>query len=293
MTDADSRAALAVTRALGAAGHHVVAAERTSSSLAGASRFCAASVAYPDPRQGDEAFVQALLAAVRAHRVDVLLPVADVTTMLVAEHRSRFEALCALPIPSTCTLLRAADKADVVRTAERLGVPVPRTAFLERRERAAEAAAAIGYPVVVKPRRSRVRTDAGWQATSVGYASDPAALRRLVDRCPDGGFPILVQERIEGPGVGVFMCYSGGVPIAEFGHRRLREKPPTGGVSVLSESIALPPSIRAHARSLLDALGWTGVAMVEFKVDARDGEPKLMQTLFVGGVKRLPIRYEL
>jgi predicted ATP-grasp superfamily ATP-dependent carboligase len=87
----------------------------------------------------------------------------------------------------------------------------------------------------------------------------------------------LLQERIVGPGQGVFACFDRGQPIALFSHRRLREKPPSGGVSVLSESVAVPPLAREYALRLLRELGWHGVAMVEFKVDARDGTPRLME----------------
>jgi predicted ATP-grasp superfamily ATP-dependent carboligase len=62
---------------------------------------------------------------------------------------------------------------------------------------------------------------------------------------------------------------------AAFAHRRLREKPPSGGVSVLSESIALDPQVLEQAERILEALKWHGVAMVEFKRDARDGVAKL------------------
>jgi predicted ATP-grasp superfamily ATP-dependent carboligase len=57
----------------------------------------------------------------------------------------------------------------------------------------------------------------------------------------------------------------------------LREKPPTGGVSVYRESVPLRPDVREHAERLLRHFGWTGAAMVEFKEDARTGIPYLME----------------
>jgi len=90
-------------------------------------------------------------------------------------------------------------------------------------------------------------------------------------------FPLILQERIDGPGLGVFACYRGGRPIAWFSHRRLREKPPWGGVSVLCESAPVPADARRYATQLLEDLQWDGVAMVEFKQDARDGTPMLME----------------
>jgi predicted ATP-grasp superfamily ATP-dependent carboligase len=65
--------------------------------------------------------------------------------------------------------------------------------------------------------------------------------------------------------------------VSLFGHRRIREKPPSGGVSVLRESVPVSPLARAFTGKLLDHLKWHGVAMVEFKVDDRDGVPKLME----------------
>jgi predicted ATP-grasp superfamily ATP-dependent carboligase len=90
-------------------------------------------------------------------------------------------------------------------------------------------------------------------------------------------YPILLQQRIVGPGVGVFMCYQRGNLVAQFSHRRIREKPPSGGVSVLCESVPVAPQAKQYAQALLDALRWEGVAMVEFKMDEADQTLKLME----------------
>jgi predicted ATP-grasp superfamily ATP-dependent carboligase len=56
----------------------------------------------------------------------------------------------------------------------------------------------------------------------------------------------------------------------------LREKPPSGGVSVLSESIEVDFQQREAATKILDSAKWHGVAMVEYKV-ASDGRPYLIE----------------
>ncbi|MCG6900719.1 MAG: hypothetical protein LJE75_12070 [Gammaproteobacteria bacterium] len=73
-------------------------------------------------------------------------------------------------------------------------------------------------------------------------------------------------------GQGVFALYNHGKPLVFFAHRRLWEKPPSGSVSVFSESIPVDPVMEGYARTLLDHVGRHGVAMVEFKV-AEDGTP--------------------
>jgi predicted ATP-grasp superfamily ATP-dependent carboligase len=111
----------------------------------------------------------------------------------------------------------------------------------------------------------------------VEYAADAADLRRKLEALPEAAFPVLLQERINGLGVGLFVLRWEGEVIARFAHRRLREKPPSGGVSVYRESIAVDPELARRADLLLDRFGWNGVAMIEFKVDAATGTPYLME----------------
>ena len=89
----------------------------------------------------------------------------------------------------------------------------------------------------------------------------------------------IVQEYLPpgGDALGVAVLLNGSsVSRASFAYRRLREYPPGGGPSTLRESIR-DDELRRTAERLLSALGWVGVAMVEFKVDPRDGQPKLLE----------------
>jgi predicted ATP-grasp superfamily ATP-dependent carboligase len=52
--------------------------------------------------------------------------------------------------------------------------------------------------------------------------------------------------------------------------------PVQGGPSTLREGVE-HPQVMELGLSLLKSLNWTGVGMVEFKVDPRDGVPKLME----------------
>ena len=63
---------------------------------------------------------------------------------------------------------------------------------------------------------------------------------------------------------------------AAFVHKKLRMYPVQGGPSTLREGVE-HPQVMELGLSLLKSLNWTGVGMVEFKVDPRDGIPKLME----------------
>lgn len=275
ITDGDNRASLALTRSLGR-DHRVIVGSVQPKSLSSVSRFCHSGFTYPDPARDEAGFVAAVAKAVHEHRIDVLVPVTDITTFSIAENSHRFPASCRLPLSSLEALRKAADKAAVVRMALELGVPAPRTQFIERRD-AVPPIADDQYPLVVKPARSRLRLGNGWVGTSVSYAYNREALLQTLAKLPEDAFPVLLQERIPGEGMGVFACYDRGQCVALFSHRRIREKPPSGGVSVMRESAPLDPVAASYATRLLDSLGWHGVAMVEFKRDERDGTPHIME----------------
>jgi predicted ATP-grasp superfamily ATP-dependent carboligase len=276
VADGDNRAALAIVRALGRAGHWVAVGAPGPQSLARSSKFCGQAVSYPNPAVDEAGFIAGLKRAVDDHRIDVVIPATDISTLLIARHRGEFSASCKIPFGDADVIACAADKVGLLKNAMRRGVPVPRTVFLEDR-RSSSADLGFGYPVVVKPGRSRVRTSDGWLSCCVEYAANRRQLLQQLAARRDEEYPIALQERIQGPGMGVFLCFTEGRTVAQFAHRRVREKPPSGGVSVLSESVAVPPQALAYAETLLRDLQWEGVAMVEFKQDLRDGQLKLME----------------
>lgn len=277
ITDSDNRSALAATRSLGRQGHQVLVAGEKTAGLASASRYCQQFIHYPSPGKDPDAFLDAIAKACRDHKIDVLLPMTEVTTLLLTERRQSLPEGTVLPFASSASIASASDKAGVVGVAAELGVPVPETNRLENKGAINALKGKLTFPVVIKPARSRVRTHQGYISTGVSYAQSETDLLQQIEALPEEIFPILLQERIDGPGVGVFACYDHGKPIAWFAHKRIREKPPSGGVSVLRESAPLNPDAVAHAEKLLTALNWHGVAMVEFKRDNRDGSLRLME----------------
>jgi predicted ATP-grasp superfamily ATP-dependent carboligase len=135
----------------------------------------------------------------------------------------------------------------------------------------------MNLPVVIKPARSVASEDGHGIKCSVAHAATFAQLQEKLAALPDAAFPVLVQQRIVGPGVGVFALMWDARVRALFAHRRIREKPPAGGVSVYSESLAADPRLVDRAVELLRAFDWQGVAMVEFKYDQATGMPYLME----------------
>jgi len=176
-----------------------------------------------------------------------------------------------VPFPDLETYRKASNKAAILAEARKVGLAVPETVVLDHR--GAELPGGDFFPAVLKPHRSVV----GGRRFGVQFVDTPDQCRAALRGLAPVAFPVLLQRRIQGAGEGLFVLRWNGRIVAEFAHRRLREKPPEGGVSVLRESIALDEELAAAGRRLLDALDWQGVAMIECKRDESSGRAVLME----------------
>ncbi|ULA65125.1 MAG: putative carbamoyl phosphate synthase large subunit [Nitrospira sp.] len=277
VTDGQERAALAITRSLGQAGLRVIVGAETSQSLAGASKYCSRTWQYPSPQKDPSRFVSSLSDAVDQLGLTAIMPVTDATTQLLAARRGQFQTAVLDTLPSLESYELVSDKYRLMKVAQDLGVPIPTTVYVSDGDLASVLDRVTTFPVVVKPGRSLQMVDGRWTKTSVHFVSSIEELTELYRSVPYLKNPSLIQQRVEGEGQGVFGLFDQGRPCALFAHRRIREKPPAGGVSVLRESIELPKLMTDYAVKLLEHVKWHGVAMVEFKVDPMSKIPKLME----------------
>jgi predicted ATP-grasp superfamily ATP-dependent carboligase len=284
--DANQRSALAVTRSLGNKSVTVFTADESNTALAGCSRHSKQYLTYPSPGLLPEHFVDALVNLIKEYHIDILLPMTELTSTLVIKHRSAFPEV-ALPMPDLETIDSLADKCSLMRTAETLNIPVPGTRYCIPAEDTQFNPERLDYPVVLKPGKSWLCQEGHWYRAGVRTAYSSSELMDIINNTTEfQKHPYMIQEYVAGQGQGIFALYDHGKPLVFFAHNRLREKPPGGGVSVLSESASLDPILLSHARTLLDKAHWHGIAMVEFKV-AVDGTPYLMEinTRFWGSLQ--------
>ena len=275
VTDGEQRSALATVRALGSAGHIVHVCSSRKRSLAGASRFASSESRVPDPLQAPAEYVNALCTLCLSVGASVLLPISEPSLLAVLPQRDRFA--CNVPFPSSESFSAVCDKERVLDVAECHGLKVPRQHILIDASGARDLVDRLVFPVVLKPARS-VAGPAGRRVkVGVTYAHDRSGLVGALEAMLPEAYPVLLQERIEGPGFAISLLIWNGTILAAFGHERLREKPPSGGVSVLRKSIPLDHKLMEQSARLLAEFQWRGVAMVEFKRDAGAGTAYLME----------------
>ncbi|MFQ5683507.1 MAG: hypothetical protein ACE5HC_09575, partial [Candidatus Binatia bacterium] len=73
------------------------------------------------------------------------------------------------------------------------------------------------------------------------------------------------------------VLYAGGETLGLYQYMGVREYPLTGGVTSVHLSVPIDPEIRQWTVRLLNAMGWDGVAMVEYRVNPITGKKVLME----------------
>lgn len=267
--DGNQRASLAAVRSLGSKGLWVAVGESAPTSMAAVSRYCSRNVTYSDPYSSPRAFFDDVLRQVDALDISFLLPITEATTYALLQHRDEIPEHVVLPFPGTVAVEQLANKNKLFELAEDNAIPIPKTIFCQNSEEGLRALDAIDdFPIVLKPFKSKILEQDHILPTQVIVAHSSAEARAALNSHEYFGFPFTIQSFINGTGQGIFALFNQGEPVCYFAHRRLREKPPGGGVSVLCESAPVDERLKLSAETLLRNAKWHGVAMVEFRVSA-------------------------
>lgn len=232
------------------------------------------------PVDETDAFVEWLVEEMRADRIDLVAPTSDDVVFNLAEAGARLGRDVGLPPRSA--LLDVLLKNRFADAMDRAGFPTPPTALPTSVEEALDAAAAIGYPVVLKPRshvgigRTRgtvVRTPEGlreafgafdlWTTPSCLLADDPQLampiLQAYVDR-PDAGI------------VSVSGCLDADGALVAVGHScKLLQWPAPLGVGTLFRSLPTQVFTERAVRAVRSVLG-RGLFELEVVYDAATRE---------------------
>ena len=239
------------------------------------SRACSHALVLPDYVTEPAAYVEAVLAFVREHKVRVVLPVGDANITLLAPHRERFKELGSmLAIASDAALEIANDKVRTLEVATKLDIPYPKSIPVNGVEDLRAAEAEFGYPFVLKPTVSWTGAVAlrAVPCEVVNEAEATEATARMLAT----GCEVLAQQLATGRREGVSLFIVDGEMVAFCGCAAHRTTPPLGGVSAMRESIPVPDELLDAAVRLATTIGVEGPSEVEFRRDAQ-GRPLLME----------------
>jgi predicted ATP-grasp superfamily ATP-dependent carboligase len=209
----------------------------------------------------------------------VILPCDDYGAEMIARNRARLEALGYLPVEGDDEVtLAMLDKERTYELARAAGVATPRSATVRTAEEALTVAAEFDLPIGLKPLHAHVW--AQYRSEKLILARDRDELRAVCGWAFEPGVPMLMTEVIPGPETEICTYFTyvdrTGEPLFDYTKSKIRQWPKRSGLTCYQVSDRRPEVIEA-GRRLIQGTGLRGVAVPEFKRDARDGEWKLIE----------------
>jgi predicted ATP-grasp superfamily ATP-dependent carboligase len=239
------------------------------------SRYCALGVVFSSYYENPASFADAVLGFVRDHPTRVILPTGDGTIAALAPRRAMFAELgTTLALASDAALDVANHKDRTLEVASRLGIEYPKSVRIDSVDDLKTAAAELGFPFVLKPTFSWLEQSA--QRVSPVEVIDETEAEIMTRRLIDAGAGILAQEYALGLREEVTLLIVDGEVVVSCGHLEYRKTPQLGGISVMRESIQVPPGILDSSIRLAKAIGLEGPCGIEFRRNA-ENQPLLME----------------
>lgn len=242
------------------------------------SRYATHGVRVPDLRD-EEHTVETLLSvgAKLGLKGWVLFPTRDEIVAAVAHHREKLSEVYRVPVPQWSTVQWMLDKRNTYKLARQLNIPIPRTWDALTDEALDEIESP--FPLVLKP---AIKEHFFYATKAKAWRINSRAELHLMFRRASeltGASEVIIQDMIPGDGRQQFSyCafFKGGKAVGSMVARRRRQHPyDFGRASTFVETIDLP-ALEALSEKFLRAIDYYGLVEVEFKLDPRDGQFKLL-----------------
>lgn len=260
VTGGEHVGALAVVRGLSSAGHEPWALVPGRGAYAARSRAAAGWAPSPDPGADPDGFLAVVGATTARTGALAVLPGTEAALVVLAERAGELAPVL-VGAPGPHLVRRATDKSELPALAAAAGLVTPPTREVPHGE-AADVAAELGYPVIVKPQRSDVLDGTTLRHGTPRRADDPAMFSAALGGLP--GDTVLVQPFL----VGVLAAVCGvaweGSLVCAVHQQARRIWPPGVGISAFAETVPPDAELEAGVARVLRALSWSGVFQAQF-----------------------------
>lgn len=269
---------LGIVRSLGRRGIPVCVLD-DEHSISRYSRYCSRFARLPELR-GEREIVDALIASAQRFGLHgwVLYPTREELVAAISLHREELGRYYRVPTPAWSSVQWAWDKRNTYRLAGELGIPIPATFYPESADDLRQLET-LAPPFVLKP---AIKEHFLYATKAKAWRADSHAELRALYReaaAVAGPGEVMVQEMIPGGGSQQFSycaLFRDGKAVGKLVARRLRQHPlEFGRASTCVETVDIP-LLEEYSEKFLRACGYYGLVEVEYKLDPRNGEYKLL-----------------
>ena len=271
---------VAVVRTLGRLGVPVYAITEDRLTPLALSRYCSGSFVWRVTGHEEPGYLAGRLREVgeRIGRRAVVVPVDDEAAVLTAEHADELSEHFIFPHIDPGLPRALASKQQLYELCRRHDVPSPVSVCPATDTELAEFAATATFPVVVKNAEPWTRR----RAPVVSHTTVMHTAGELLGAAPSGnGSPpgVIVQEYIPRDQAQDWIvhlyCDANSNCVALFTGVKVRSWPPHNGATACAYTMA-NPELAQIAEHFCKAIGFQGIADLDWRLDLRDGKYKLV-----------------
>ncbi|HEX7450033.1 MAG TPA: hypothetical protein VF306_20905 [Pirellulales bacterium] len=211
-------------------------------------------------------------------RGSVLLAAGDAAIDMIAEHRDALGQKFLLDLSNSAAQRTMLNKLETYRVAEAAGVPTPRFWLATTLAQLDALRGSLVFPLIVRPRLSHVFEERFGRKFLVAESHDQLVEAFRVVQ--DARIETMLVERIPGGDDHLCSYYTyldeRGAPLFDFTKRIIRRWPVGMGGACYHITDHVP-EVRELGLRLFQHVGLRGLANVEFKLDPRDRQLKLIE----------------
>ena len=261
----DDRSFLTVVRSLGRKNISVHTGWCHPASFALHSKYVKKVHLIPPFSLQNDSWKKTLIDIFQQENFDLVIPCNDLTMIPLQTNRKELEKYAQIYLISDRAFDITQDKIKTYKLAKSNNIPVPKSIIINQNSDLSKILSNFKFPIVLKPRLSVTPDDLeNKHFVRKVYTNDE--LTNHINYILEDKVEIQVQENFIGKGVGIEVLVDKGEILVVFQHIRVHE-PLMGGGSTYRKSAIPHPELLDATRKLMKSLNYTGVAMVEFKVN--------------------------
>ena len=270
----DIRSFLTVIRSLGRRGLSVHIGWHPPDSPALSSRYVSKVHFIPPFSLDDDAWKNKLISIMQNERFDLVIPCNDQSLIPIQKHRKELERHGSIYLLDDRVFDVVNDKRKTAQLAQSLDISFPGEVLVSGIGQVDQVLESFNFPLILKPVSSFGIENLVSKRFVRKVHNREQLIYTLTTMLTEG--TVLVQACFDGVGVGIELLADHGKMLVTFEHLRVHE-PHTGGGSSYRKSVPLDQRLLKAASDLMARLEYTGVAMVEFRVDFRTGRWVLLE----------------
>jgi predicted ATP-grasp superfamily ATP-dependent carboligase len=250
---------LAVTRSLGKKNIKTTVVSENKYAMSFFSKYCQEKklIDYPITRYS------------QFSKNQIIMPIGEDLIIELAKNLNKYQFTPAFP--EYPVLEMAFNKKKLIDRAMELNVPSPETIYIEDDDAFEKKSKQMKFPIVIKPIRSR-------GGSGITFIESSDRFKEIYDDSLKKFGPLILQEKIpyaERYSVAILMNKDQEMKRCCVLQAR-RFHPIFNGPASFVETVNKPRLLEL-GEMLLQSIGYSGIAEVEFVIDSRNSEPKLME----------------